>query len=191
MWPKYMKPRIKEKVQDRSISRTFSGQLGLVVITFSFKACLRSKLIRAPAKVKIEDKKLEITFAQSHRAAHVHLCTVCNQEWNFDDVRKYQDTAANVFHQFLKSIFVNQISFDTNTWTNCWREKILQKFSSCWWYFINLNISIFSINILVWNLLHKIRMTKTSYDTSLHKNIYDGISSFFSWPLFFIQSLAH
>ena len=115
MWPKDMKSRIKEKVQDRSISRTFLGQLSLVVITF--KACLRSKLIRAPAEVKIVDKKLEITFAQSHRAAHVHLCTVCNQEWNFDDVRKYQDTAANVFHQFLKSTFVNQISFDTNTWT--------------------------------------------------------------------------
>ena len=78
MRPKYMKPRIKEKVQDRSISRTFFDQLSLVVI--AFKACLRSKLIRAPAKVKIEDKKLEITFAQSHRAAHVQLCTVCNQE---------------------------------------------------------------------------------------------------------------
>ena len=187
MWPKYMKPRIKEKVQDRSITRTFLGQLSLVVITF--KACLRSKLIRAPAKVKIEYKKLEITFAQSHRAAHVHLCTVCNQEWNFDDVRKYQDTAANVFHQFLKSIFVNQISFDTNTWINCWREKILQKFSSCWWYFINLNISIFSINILVWNLLHKIRMKKTSYDTSLHKNFLLWHIMFFFMA--FVFSFSH
>ena len=187
MWPKDMKSRIKEKVQDRSISRTFLGQLSLVVITF--KACLRSKLIRAPAKVKIENKKLEITFAQSHRAAHVHLCTVCNQEWNFDDVRKYQDTAANVFHQFLKSIFVNQISFDTNTWTNCWREKILQKLSSCWWYFINLNISIFSINILVWNLLHKIRMKKKHLMTRVFTKTF--IMAYHVFFMAFVFSFSH
>ena len=53
--------------------------------------------------MKLEDKKLQITFAQSHRCT---VCRECSQEWNFDDVRKYQETSANLFHQSRES-FLN------------------------------------------------------------------------------------
>ena len=103
--------------------------------------------------MKLEDKKLQITAAQSHQCTVCTVCTRCSQEWNFDDVRKYHITSAKVFHQ-SREYFLN-VNFMLRFWTLHGPAE-----NKKWLGFVkdSRNLDIQVLKTSIWVILLKIKL---------------------------------